>query len=150
MKQARASRKCSGSEAGLARNNSDGATVAADEIGNTHLDVYKEPYSSPCLCICKSYMRMPNWLTNIEPITSHQDIESPARPKVIIPNFICHSCTNCECKQVLLESLVHNCSSTVHRWKPAECFHFLKWRPAITLHDRSWSQSLHSRHLGHQ
>ena len=51
-------------------------TVGAGEIGNSdHLAVYKQPYLySPDVdasVIAKSCMCMPNWLNNLEPVTSH-------------------------------------------------------------------------------
>ena len=55
------------------------STVAANEIGNNHLGVYKQPYSPRRLCDCKSGMYMPNWLNNLEPDTSTQETKGTAQ-----------------------------------------------------------------------
>ena len=50
-------------------------TVAAYEIRNNHLLVYKQTYSLRRLCDMKSCICMQKWLNNLEPVTSHQEIE---------------------------------------------------------------------------
>ena len=53
--------------------------LAADEIENNHFGASKQPYSTRRLCDCKSCMCMPNPLNNLEPVTSHQEIEGAAQ-----------------------------------------------------------------------
>ena len=56
-------------------------TVVAGEIGNNHSGVYKQPYSPRRLSVSawKSCVCMPNWLNNLEPVTSYQEIEGVAQ-----------------------------------------------------------------------
>ena len=52
--------------------------VAASEIGNNHLGVYKQPYSPRRLSDCKCCMFLPilpNWLNNLELVTLHQEVK---------------------------------------------------------------------------
>ena len=70
----------------------DNNTLAADEIGNNHLGVYKQPYSlrrplwlEKAVCACQTGWILQNPL--------HHTKKLKARPKVIIPNFICPNCS---------------------------------------------------------
>ena len=55
------------------------STGVADEIRNIHLGLYKPFYSRRHLHDCKGCMCMPNWLNNLESVTSYQDIEGVAQ-----------------------------------------------------------------------
>ena len=53
--------------------------VMADKIRNNHLGVYKQPCSPQCLCDYKNCMCIPDWLNNLEPVTSHLETEGAAQ-----------------------------------------------------------------------
>ena len=68
-----------GTKDGVLCHNIPQTTNTADEIGNNHLGVYKQPYSPRRLCDCKSGVCIPNWLNNLEPVTLHQEIKGAAQ-----------------------------------------------------------------------
>ena len=58
------------------------------------------PTAPDALCDCKSCVCMPNWLNNLEPITSHQEIKGAAQSdysQIHLPQLynVCALCITC-------------------------------------------------------